>query len=180
MINLLPLDQKNSIKYAKYNRKLIGYVVATVLIAILLILMVGGLNLYTMRQLKDVEQNIAARRATAQINAPELAKIKKYEAGIKKINEIYAASPDFAQLMADIGKTLRPGVRIGGLTLNGDEQQPLSISLISESETAALESRITLEKSERFSTVDILSTQRGEDGLYRVEMIASFEQGKAQ
>lgn len=179
MINLLPREQKRAITYAKYNRRIVGFVVFTVTFAVILIAGVFGLNLYSKRQLANVENRIAEKKIEIAKNGKDLKTIKQYQERIKKVNEIYDASPNFSVIMADIGQTLRPGVRIEDLSLNGDDTQPLSIRLVSESEKSGLESRMTLEASKRFSFVDIISTQQLETGAYSIELIAAYEVGEA-
>ncbi|MBP6880719.1 hypothetical protein KBC31_03790 [Candidatus Saccharibacteria bacterium] len=179
MINLLPQYQKKAVLYAKYNRRLVGFVAFTVLVASVLVAGVFGINLYANQQLSVVEEKAAEKKMLIANNEKKLKEIKEYQATIKKVNEIYKASPDFSIIMADIGKTLRPGVRIDGLALNGDETQPLNITLISQTEKGGLESRITLEESERFSFVDIISTKKGQDDNYIIELVATYEEGKA-
>jgi Tfp pilus assembly protein PilN len=179
MINLLPQDRKKAVLYARYNRRLVGFVVFTVLAASVLIAGVFGINLFAKQQLSVTEEKASEKKMLIAKNEKKLKEMEEYLAVIKKVNEIYEASPDLSIMMADIGKTLRPGVRIDSLALNGDETQPLNITLISQTEKAGLESRITLEESERFSFVDIISTEKGEDDTYRIILVAAYEEGKA-
>jgi Tfp pilus assembly protein PilN len=180
VINLLPPDIKEQIRYSRRNRLLRNYLIMSVSVtAVLAGALLGG-RLYLNQQVSDAQSRIADKNL-------QIASYKKVEDDAKKINarlsaiqSIQKSQTKFSVLLDDLAQNLPQGSSISSLTLTGDEQKPVRMMVNAVDYGTATSVRDSITKSKRISAADIESIQ-GPDNqktkYYQVTVSFAFNPG---
>jgi Tfp pilus assembly protein PilN len=168
MINLLPPNYSQQIKYGRVNAVLVRWLVVTLLaIGGLLIIIFSGW-LYINSQSKNLQRNIDDSKK--QLQAQHLEQVQKQAAeitgDIKVINQVLSREIRFSDLMQEVGKTLPPGTVLGALTLN-KVTGALDLSANAKDYSSAAQIAVNLNdpKNGLFDKVDIININCGTDTI---------------
>ena len=107
MINLLPSDQKEQVRYAKLNRLALGYV--RILLAVVIVLggIFGGAIYEVRKQTANVTADVADKTAMiAALNRTFTPKAKDASDRLNAIKYVQASQTHFSAVVADIAKVV--------------------------------------------------------------------------
>lgn len=160
MINLLPPERANSIRYGRQNTVLrvwmIGMGAAT---AGLIIILAAGW-FYIHRQATTLQQGI--NLTNQQLQAKDLSKVqadaKEITGDIKMINQVLGSEIRFSDLIQSIGQVMPPGAVLNSLKL-GKVVGALDLSVTTKDYPSAAQVAANLSDPQNglFTKVDIIS-----------------------
>jgi Tfp pilus assembly protein PilN len=180
VINLLPPDQKEQIRYAKLNRLALRYVrVLVAVVAVLGVVFAGSFYLLD-RQTKGVAADVAEKQATiTALNTTFTPKAKEASDRLNAIKYVQATQTKFSAVVADIAKVVPKGVSIDAMTLTGNDATPLHIAVTAQSYPLALAFRNAIITSPRVAGADLESISSSGTG-YQTSVIVAFKPGQAK
>jgi len=180
MINLLPPDQKEQIRYAKLNRLAMRYVRVVIAVIVVLGVIFGGAFYELDRQTSDVTKDVSEKQATiAALNKTFTPKAKDASDRLTAIKYVQATQTRFSALIADIAKVIPNGVSIDSINLTGDDHVPVRIAVTAQSYNAALSLRNALITSPRIAGADLESISSS-GGEYKTTVVVAFKPGQAK
>lgn len=161
MINLLPTDYADSIRYGRQNSVLRKWLIGGgIAIAGLLIILFGGW-VYLGQQSKSYQRDIDV--TNQQLQAQNLAGVQKdakeITGDINTINKILSQEVRFSDLIQAIGKIMPPGTVLGNLSLSNKVNGALDLSANAKDYASATSIAVNLNdpSNQLFSKVDIVS-----------------------
>lgn len=160
MINLLPTDYAQSIRFGRQNAMLRSWLIgAVVAIAGLVVIFVGGW-LYINQQAKTLQKNIDT--TNQQLEAQNLAQVQKdakeITGDIKVITQVLGTEVRFSDLIQAIGNDMPPGTVLSSLSLSKvSGAVDLSTGVVNYSSAAQIAVNLSQSKNDLFSKVDIIS-----------------------
>jgi Tfp pilus assembly protein PilN len=168
MINLLPPDRANAIRFGRQNtilRKwLIGIAAA---IAGLAIILAGGW-VYIGQQSKTLKRNIAV--TNDQLQSQHLDQVQKdakeITGDINVINKVLSQEVRFSELVKSIGGDMPPGTVLSSLSLSNKVSGAIDLSANAKDYSSAALIAVNLgdPKNELFSQTKFLSVPTGRSG----------------
>lgn len=178
MINLLPPQLKEDIRFAKQNAWLIGYVRLFILSALVLAGAFVGTDLYLQKQLTSVNGQVAEKQAIIA----RYAKVEKEAAAantrLEAIKTVSDQRTHFAELMDDISAVLPKGVVLQQISLTGDESHPVAIDYQANSYQAAVSVRDALLLSPKIQAADITGISKDpEKSIFTGHVVIGFAPG---
>ena len=179
MINLLPPDIKVQIRYAKYNRLVLGYIRLLVGVVVMLGGIFAGTIFYVNREAAQVAQDVQARQAELATKLVFQKQAQEISDRLEAIKALDASQTRFSVLLNDLSKYLPQGVSLEGITLTGDDKKPLSISVIGNSYDSVLAFRNAILLSPRISGADLVSISNGAAG-FTGSVVIAFKPGMAK
>jgi len=182
VINLLPPDLKEQIRYAKLNRLVLRYLRVTVVVVIVLTGMFEGANYLISNQSRAIaadvqtkEQNINSQRKTL------LPKAQDASERLNAIKYIQDTQTKYSLLIADLVKVLPQGVKLDSVNLTGDDKAPVALGVTAASYDEVLALRNALVTSPRIANADLVTIQ---GDVTRTQwtgtLVLSFNPGKAK
>lgn len=179
MISILPPEQKEQIRYSKYNVAARHY-----LMAIIMIFAAVGASLYVGHHYAD--QQIAAYEQSLEEIRSEASRHKELQADVgtlnirlKKIDALLKSRTSFSEVLSDLASVLPSGAFINGVNLTGEIDQPLELTITTRSRDQSLILRNALLSSPRITTADIQSITPNTDGGVNVIVIVGFDKEEA-
>jgi Tfp pilus assembly protein PilN len=161
MINLLPTNHAEAIRYGRQNTKLRNWLIGmAVAIAGLIIIIAGGW-LYIGQQKSTFQANI--NTTNQQLQAQNLAQVQKdakeITGDIKVINQVLGTEVRFSDLIQAIGNSMPPGTVLGSLSLSNKVTGALDLSANAKDYGSAAQIAVNLSESKNdlFSKVDIVN-----------------------
>ena len=180
MINLLPPEQKDQIRYSKLNRMALNYV----RILVLVIVVLGGIfgaAIYWVGQTTDkVMADVSQKTADIDgLNKSFTPKAKDASDRLAAIKYVQTTQTRFSAVVADIAKVMPQGVSIDAMTLTGDHKVPVRLTVSSSTYAGALALRNALITSPRVAGADIETISSGTSG-YQASIVIAFNPGQAK
>ncbi len=160
MMNLLPAETKEAIKFARWNYSLIQYcaVCLVVLAGLALIFVVGKQN--SDSTIKYLEKTVSDSEARAsELNAVQ-KEASDLSAKISTINQLFTKDRDYGAILQRIGSSLPPGASINGIELSQKTLgSPLAITINTASYEVSVQAIANLKDktSGLFQSVDLES-----------------------
>jgi Tfp pilus assembly protein PilN len=180
MINLLPPDLKEQIRFAKMNRIALRYVRVLVAVAIVLGGIFGAAFYELGNQTRAIVSDVTNQQATiAALNSSFTPKAKDASDRLNAIKYVEATQTRFSAVIGDIAKVVPQGVSIDAMTLTGDDTKPVSIAVTAQSYAAALAFRNALITSPRIAGAD-LETIANNGSTYQTSIVVAFKPGQAR
>ncbi len=160
MINLLPPERRQAIRYGQLNATLFSWLAGLGVAIIGLLLILAGGWLYINQQSKSLQNNIATSQS--QLNSQNLSQVQKDSAelsgDVKVVNQVLSSEVRFSDLLSAIGQVMPPGTVLNSLTLTSVKG---SIDLAANAKDYASAAQIGVNLSDPkngiFSKVDIIS-----------------------
>jgi Tfp pilus assembly protein PilN len=181
MINLIPPQQKEHIRFAKLNRIALTYVRVLVAVVVVLGLIFGTAIYWIGRQTAAVAADVATKKETiASLNKTFTPKAKDASDRLVAIKYVQATQTRFSSLVADIAKIVPQGVSIDAMTLTGNDKLPVRISVTATSYAQALAFRNALTTSPRISGADLESISSSNGVTYQTSVVVAFKPGLAK
>lgn len=155
MINLLPSQVKEAMRYARLNIVLVQYVILTVCVALALgIVMFFGLRIISQDE-RSLNMSIEEKdRQVAELR-PDLQKAEQLSSTITTVASLLDSEIRFSVLLNEIGAVMPTGARLTSLELTGDAAAPLSLTAELDSESLAPVLQQNLINSALFAGADI-------------------------
>jgi Tfp pilus assembly protein PilN len=181
VINLLPSDLKEQIRYAKYNRLAVQYVRVSVLVVVVLGVIFAWSIYQLGQQTKTIAADVAEKQAViAALNTSFTPKAKDAGDRLDAIKYVLATQTRFSALVADIAKVVPQGVSINSMTLTGNDKAPVQISVTASSYAGALAFRNALITSPRISGADLETITSSNGTTYETSVVVAFKPGMAK
>jgi hypothetical protein len=122
MINLLPPEQKEQIRYSKLNRLALTYVRVLFLVMIVLGGIFGAAIYWVGNTTEKVVADVAGKTAEIkELNNSFVPKAKDASDRLAAIKFVQASQTRFSAVVADIAKVVPQGVSIDTMILTGNE-----------------------------------------------------------
>ena len=181
MINLMPPDIKEQIRFAKLNRTTLRYLWG----AVVVVLALGGVfewAIYTLNaQTKTASAGAAEKQQTIdKLTNTFVPMAKEASDRLSAIKTVQANQTHFSAVIADIGKVEPTGVIIKSMTLTGADKVPVVIVISASNYNAALAFRNALANSPRVAGADLESINANNDGSYDANVVIAFKPGQAK
>ena len=163
MINLLPSETKQAIRFARLNVILLQYVFIALVTAMVVVslLLFGRASLASTKQ--DIENQLESDRAQIAQLAPINAEAEELSQTINVIDKLIEKEIKFSVLLREIGALIPTGASLSGLTLVEDQSEPVSLAVLVDSAEKAGVLQENLIQSELFVTADIQTVTRSSD-----------------
>jgi Tfp pilus assembly protein PilN len=161
MINLLPNDFKQNLHYGRLNIRLIRLLLVSLVMIVTLALILGIGWLYMDRQIKDLNNSIAATEQ--QLSDQNLEQVRKQadeiNQNIKVINQVLHREIRFSSLLDEVGKVLPPGTKFSSLTLSDKVDGAIDLNADAKDPKAAAQMAVNISdpKNNLFSKADVVS-----------------------
>lgn len=180
MINLMPPDLKEQIRFAKLNRVALGY--ARVAVAVVLVL--GGIFAWALVQVRQQtnDKSAAVAEKLKEVNslkAQVLPKAQDASDRLSAIKYVQSTHTRFSLLIADIAKVIPDGVKLNQLQLTGNDKMPVQVTITADQYDEVLAFRNAIITSPRISAADIVTiTSAGKS--FNATIIMGFKPGEAK
>jgi Tfp pilus assembly protein PilN len=180
VINLLPPDLKDQIRYAKLNRLVLRYLRVVVVVVVVLAGIFAGAFYLLDQQTAVVTADVADKQKTiAGFNTSFLPAAKNASDRLNAIKYVQATQTRFSAVVADIAKVVPQGVSIDSMTLTGDDKTPVTIAVTAQSYSQALAFRNALITSPRIAGADLESISAS-GSTYQTSVVVAFKPGQAK
>ncbi len=181
MINLMPPDIKEQMRYAKLNRVAIHYVWGLVIVLIVLGGVFGGAFYLLNQQTQAANANAAGdHQQIAKLDETVLPEAKAASERLNAIKYVQGTQTRFSAVIADIAKVVPAGVSIDSMTLTGDDKTPVTIAVTADSYNDALAFRDALTTSPRIANADLETITSTSGSGYTANVVVAFKPGEAQ
>lgn len=180
MINLMPPDLKEQIRFAKMNRVALNYTV----VVVVLVLVLGGIFAWALVQVKQQtnDKSVAVAEKLKEVNslkAQVLPKSQDASDRISAIKYVQNTHTRFSLLIADIAKVIPDGVKLNQLQLTGNDKMPVQVTITANQYDQVLAFRNAIITSPRISAADIVTiTSAG--NVFNATVIMGFKPGEAK
>lgn len=161
MINLLPSDYADSIRYGRQNTKLRLWIVGLLAAIAILVLILGIGWIYLNHQSDDLKNDIAAtnQKLQAQHVDKVRADAKEITGDINVIDKVLGNEVQFSSLIQTIGSYMPSGSVLAALSLSNkvDGAIDLTVNALDYPSAAQVAVNLSGSKDSLFTKVDILS-----------------------
>jgi Tfp pilus assembly protein PilN len=161
VINLLPPERADTIRYGRQNAVLRKWLVGlAAAIAVLLVVLVGGW-IYIDRQSKSLQASINV--TNQELKSQNLSKVqadaKQITGDIRIINQVLSSEVRFSDLIKAIGQDMPPGTVLGSLSLSKVSGAiNLTASAKDFNSVAQIAANLSDPQNGLFSKVDVINT----------------------
>src|SRR5579871_2286528 len=119
MINLLPPERRQAIRYGQTNGVLLSWIAGFGLAILGLLIILAGGWIYINQQSKNLQSDI--NTSQNQLTAQNLSQVQKNASEIsgdlKVVNQVLGSEVRFSDLLVSIGQIMPPGTVLNSLTL---------------------------------------------------------------
>jgi Tfp pilus assembly protein PilN len=175
MINLLPPQIQEQIRYAKLNRRLLRYTLwLTVVLGVLTAILFTS-QWYASRQMNNLTSLLEDKKTDVAKFSEIEKKASRLQTDITAVEKLLETQTAFSLILADIASVLPQGSHITSIGLSTDITKPVKVVVVVGSFDAGGIVRNALLASERIEAVDVQNiTQNSEGGSYTVNLILAF------
>jgi Tfp pilus assembly protein PilN len=182
MINLLPPEVKQEMRYSRFNAILLRYVRA---IAAVCILLAGALiagRYYLNQKIETATHSLGDTQHQIDGYKQLQADTSQLTARIGSITTVQASQARFSELLTDLAEFMPQGTAINSVTLTGDDAKPVRLVVAALDYKTALSVRDSITRSKRISAADIeqVSNQPTGKANYQVTVTFVFNPGAAR
>lgn len=179
MINLLPTDLKEQIRFAKLNRLALRYLQIVILILVILSIVFIAALFYINMQTTQVSKDVITKQAAIAATTGFQKQAKDASDRLVAIKSIQSSQTRFSLLLNDLAKVLPKGVSMDSITLTGNDKAPVKLSITGSTYDSILAFRESLVTSPRISGADLENiTQSG--GFFTASVVIGFKPGQAR
>lgn len=168
MINLLPLQQREAIMYARRNTKLLRWVIGLAIVMVLMVLLWAVGYAVIDRSIASYEQQIASKEVDLQNQqAGETEqRVQAFSNNMKLIVKVLSQQVVFSQLFREVGAVMPPGTVLSNLDIS-EVDGGIDLVIQAENYDAATQAQVNLEAENKlFEKADIISVTCGSAGQY--------------
>jgi Tfp pilus assembly protein PilN len=154
MINLLPPEQKRQIRAGQSNFLLVRYCIASVLLAVLLFALAGGIYMIMNNSKKGAEAAIQQSTAKSSEYQEVQQEATEFSNNLATAKTILDKEVRYSQIAVRLAQALPSGVILSSIQLNSENfGQPMTLTASGKSYEDALRLKSALEQSPYFSNV---------------------------
>lgn len=180
MINLMPPDLKEQIRFAKMNRVALNYLWIMVTVVVVLAGVFAGANYLLVMQTNAIASDVSSKQQQIAGQRRELLpKATDASERLNAIKYVQDTQTKFSALIADLVKVLPQGVKLEGIALNGSDKAPVTLTVTSSTYDGVLALHNSLVTSPRIAADDIVSIT-GDGKSWNGTIIMSFKPGQAK
>ena len=181
MINLMPPDLKEQIRFAKLNRVVLHYMWVVVAVVLVLAGIFGGAYYLIVAQTNAIASDVATKQGeiTSQRSAL-LPKAQDASERLSAIKFVQDTQTKFSLLISDLVKVLPQGVKLENLSLTGNDKAPVTVTVTADTYDEILALRNALVTSPRISAADIVSINGAGTNHWEGSLVLSFKPGQAK
>lgn len=161
MINLLPPAIKEDRIFGKRNRILVGYAIAFVVTAILVILIMLISLRFVSADKNTITKSINENETLINSLKSDTSELNKIVKRLSVTHELFKDTVSFSELIPQIGSLLPEGTIINGLELTGGITDPLALTVRMNNPNLAPVVQKNLVESEIFEAADIITLNVG-------------------
>lgn len=162
MINLLPPEKKRQIRAGQTNVLLFRYVLATVVLAVPLFMMVGGVYLLLENSKKIANETIQNSEVKSAQYRDVKTKAQEFNNNLQVAKTILDKEVRYSKIAPVIAQSLPPGIYLESLSLDAKTfGQPVTLNALAKTYNDAVRLKNTFEESSHFSDVHLLSVSHG-------------------
>jgi Tfp pilus assembly protein PilN len=183
MINLLPPNFKQEVRFSKRNAILRHYLILTFGVTIVLAGALLAARYYLNTQISAVNARLADKQIQIDSHKDLEAKAKKLNARLASIQTIQKGQAKFSVLLSDLAVDMPQGTAITSLSLTGDDKKPVKLTVQAVDYKTALGFRDSITKNKRISAADIEDIHGAPSGnrtVYTVTVSFLFNPGAAR
>jgi len=159
MINLLPDDTRQQLRYAQHNLLLRKYLVAVLFIAAVIAVTFSVGLLALDRQSDNLKRQLEDQNTELAAYSDVLAQAEDLSETIDTIEALLDREIKFSQLLTEIASLVPTGASLNGISLSNEEDTLTLTATITAQELAAIFQK-NLASSELFSVADISSINK--------------------
>lgn len=180
MINILPPEYKEQVKFSKYNVVLLRYLALIFIVAALLATTFWMIHMYADSQISSYQEDLSQRREELDQYSQLQDEVDELDQRLTTIDQLYRQQTRFSVLLEDLAAVLPPGAYINNIVLTGESDQPVQVQATASSFEQASVINNALQESPRIDSVDTQNITEGDDGNFNVSVIMAFSEGDAQ
>jgi Tfp pilus assembly protein PilN len=180
VINLMPPNMKEQIRYAKMNRTTLHYLWGLIVVLVVLGGVFGG-AFYLLGQQQQAANAgaVGDQQQIAELNKTVLPEAKDASGRLNAIKYVQGTQTRFSAVISDIAKVVPSGVSIDSMTLTGNDKTPVTIAVTADSYNDALAFRNALTLSPRIANADLETITSSTNG-YEANVVVAFKPGEAK
>lgn len=139
MINLIPTDHKQSTTFARYNTKLVGWLIGIAIAVFGLVVVVGGGLFYINQDVKNYKESIAISEQTLKAENEEetLARVAEISGRLSLVVDVLSREVLFSKLLPYLGSIMPDGTVLENLSLSREQAGGIDLSIGAVNEFAA-------------------------------------------
>lgn len=179
MINLLPPERKQQLRFARLNARLRRYLILLIVVIVINGLIFAGSLVYLNFEQQQVTKGLAVAQSDIAGYAAFKQQAEDTSTRLTAIKNLRAAQTRFSLLLTDLSKVMPAGDTLGGITLTGDASKPVQITVTANSYNNALAFRDALVNSPRIAAADLENVSQASTG-YTATVVIAFKPGMAQ
>lgn len=165
MINLLPPDIKQSLKYADYNNRLARLMIglAIGLAGIVLVTSVGFIYLYQESKAYKSEVQLGEKKLEQRKEKETIARVEEISSSLKLVINVLSQEILFSKLIRQVGAQMPPNTVLQDLKLSSELTGALDLQVGASSYDAASQVQVNLMNSRNniFESADIIRVNCG-------------------
>ncbi len=176
MINILPPELKQQLRYAERNSALGRWLGGITLATILVFSLVTTGIWYARRQLVNLRANLASQQLAEAAFKNTETNVKTLQSSLVAIDKLLSEQTAYSKLLADLAALLPSNTYINHIALTGDATKPVEMLATVDSVDRAAQLRTALNNSPRIKSADIQNIAANEAGPgYAVSIVIAFE-----
>lgn len=165
MINLLPPNDKKQIRAGLSNTLLIRYCIVSMLLAVPLFLLLGGVYLVMINSKNLAEETIEDSLAKSSEYAEVKSQAQEFNSNLSIAKSILDKEVKYSKIAVAIAQAIPAGMSLENLTLDAQSfGQPMSINARGNTYDDAVTFKNILEQSTTFQDVRLQSVSKREEG----------------
>lgn len=183
MINLMPPDQKKSIKYSRLNERLLKWTLGCLIIIASMAAVVVIGSVYIDRTKNNLTKSIESTKRT--ISDQNLDKIgsqaEELSSGIKLIVQVLSKEVLFSKLLQEIGRLMPSGATLGNVQLSNSVSGAVDLTANAVDYQSATQVQLNLQDpsnnlfdkvdTQTVSCSDSSETTTGVDSKYKCQIV---------
>ena len=181
MINVLPPELKQQVKYSKRNIILLRHLLLTLSASALIAAIIFLSLWYSSRQITSLQTSLQERQQERESYKDTETKVQALQSSLNLIDKLLTERTEYSAVLGDLAAVLPTGSYISSMTLTGEDDKPMQMIVFADSINTAGLIRNSLLTSPRINSADIQSiTRDDENNVFSVDIIVAFEKGQAQ
>lgn len=139
MINLIPTDHKQATTYARYNTKLVGWLIGIAIAVVGLAIVVGGGLFYINQDISNykVSNNEAEATLKADNEEETLSRVAEISGRLSLVVDVLSKEVLFSKLLPYLGTIMPDGTVLESLSLSREQAGGIDLSIGAVNEFAA-------------------------------------------
>ena len=190
MINLLPPEHKEQLKYSRYNVSVVRYVLLVILVTACMSAILFTSSLFAKRQVSDLENQIEQQQLLLSDFDATLDEAKKINSKINTASDVFANESNFISFLEELEQVIPSFARLTSIELSHaadtsgteaeNEELLRAVIEVEQQQQVAVMQR-TIENMVRVEVADTQSVQRIQDPLnedvymYQIDMLINLQ-----